>query len=137
MSALPPKSNDNVPVATEPALLSQPLLGSSEDPSQRTMHNRANEKGLLKTVTLAHEVQKTLVLSHGVPRVDVNREYGQITKVSDTRLTMRPENLARLPRAPVGIIKDLLAWPGNRMLVYVHLHVDHFYFVVGMNILGH
>ena len=43
--------------------------------------------------------------------MDVNREYGQITKVSNTRLKMRLEDLARVP--PVGIIKGLLVWPDN------------------------
>ena len=130
MSSVPPKSNNNVPVALEPALLSQPSQGSSEGPSQRTPHSRANKKGLSKTVTLADVVQKTVVLSHKVLRVDVNCEYGQIRKVSDTRLKMRLEDLASVP--PVGIIKGLLVWPNNLML-----QVYRFYFVLGVNILCH
>ena len=57
-------------------------------------------------MTLADAVQKTVVLSHNVLRVDVNREHAQIWKVSKTRLTLRVEDLARVP--PVGIIKGLL-----------------------------
>ena len=36
------------------------------------------------------------MLSHKVLRVDVNREHGQIWKVSETRLKLRLEDLARL-----------------------------------------
>ena len=46
------------------------------------------------------------MLSYKVLRVDVNREHGQIRKVSETRLQLRLEDLARVP--PVGIIKGLL-----------------------------
>ena len=76
MSSVPPKSNTNVRVALEPPSLSQPLQGSSEGPSQRNPHSRRNKKGPSKTVTLADAVQKTVVLSHKGPRVDVNREHG-------------------------------------------------------------
>ena len=46
--------------------------------------SHANKKGPLKTFTLADAVQKTVVLSYKVLRVDVNREHGQIRKVSET-----------------------------------------------------
>ena len=85
MSSVPPTSNTNVPMAPEPPSLSQRSQGSSEGPSKRTLHTRGNKKGPSKTVTLADVVQKTLVLSYKVLRVDVNREHGQITKVSETR----------------------------------------------------
>ena len=100
MSSVPPKSNTNVPVALEPPVSSQPSQGSSEGPSQRSTHSRGNKKAAAKTVTLADAVQKTVVLSHKVLRVDVNREHGQIRKVSETRLKLRLEDLARVP--PVG-----------------------------------
>ena len=86
-----------------------PRMGSSEGPSQRNSHSRGNKKAIAKTVTLADAVQKTVVLSHKVLRADVNREHGQIRKVSETRLKLRLEDLARVP--PVGIIKGLLVWP--------------------------
>ena len=135
MSYVPPKSNSNVCVALEPALLSQPSQGSSEGPSQRTPHSRANKKGLSKIVTPADAVHKTVALSHKVLRLDVNREYGQIRKVSDTRLKMRLEDLARV--TPAGIIKGSLVWPDNRMLLHVYLHVYRFYSVLGVNFLCH
>ena len=103
MSSVPPKSNTNVPVAPEPPFLSQPSLNSSEGPSQRTPHSRGNKKGPSKTVSLADAVQKTVVLSHKILRVDVNREHGQIRKLSETRPKLWLEDLARVP--PVGIIK--------------------------------
>ena len=132
MSSVPPKLNNNVPVASEPALLLQPLQGSSEGPSQRTPHSRANKKGLTKMFTLAYAVQKTVVLSHKVPRVDVNREYGQIREVSNTRLKMRLEDLARVPS--VGIIKGLVVWLDNRRLLHVHVHVYPFHSLLRVNI---
>ena len=52
------------------------------------------------------------MLSHKVLQVDVNREYGQTRKVSETQLRMPLKDLARVP--PVGIIKGLLVWPDNR-----------------------
>ena len=85
MSSVPPKSNTNVPVAPKPPSLSQSSQGSSEGPSQRNPHSWRNKKVTPKTVTLADAVQKTAVLSHKVLRVDVNREHGQIQKVSETR----------------------------------------------------
>ena len=103
MSSVPRKSNNNVPVAPEPPSLSQPSQGSSEGHSQWTAHTRASKKGTSKTVTLADAVQKTAVLSYKVLQVDVNREHGQIRKVSETRLKLRLEDLARVP--PMGIIK--------------------------------
>ena len=124
MSSVPPKSNTNVLVAPEPPSFSQPSQGSSEGPNQRTPHSRANKKGPSKTVTLADAVQKTVVLSYKVLRVDVNREHGQIKKVGETRLKLRLEDLARVP--PVGIIKGLLVWPDNRVLLHVHIHVYRF-----------
>ena len=60
-----------------------------------------------------------MVLSQKVLLVDLYREYGQIRKVSDTRLKMQPEDLARVP--PPGIIKGLLVSPDSRMLLHVHL----------------
>ena len=119
MSSVPPKSNTNVPVAPEPPSLSQPLQGSSEGPSQRNPHSRANKKATSKTVTLADAVQKTVVLSHKVLRVDVNREHGQIPKVNETRLKLRPED-----------------WPDNCMLLHVHLHVCRLCIVLGTNFLS-
>ena len=121
MSSVPPKSNTSVPVAPEPPVSSQPSQGSSEGPNQRNPHSRGNKKATAKTVTLADAVQKTVVLSHKVLRVDVNREHGQIRKVSETRLKLRLEDLARVP--PVGIIKGLLVWPDNCMLLHLLLHV--------------
>ena len=121
MSSELPKSNTNVPVALEPPVSSQPSQGSSEGPSQRNPHRRGNKKATPKTITLADAVQKTLVLSHKVLRVDVNREDGQIRKVSETRLKPRLEHLARVP--PVGIIKGLLVWLDNCMLLHLLLHV--------------
>ena len=106
MSSAPPKSNASVPVAPEPPVSSQPSQGSSESPSQRNPHSRGNKKATAKTVTLADAVQKTVVLSHKVLRVDVNREHWQIRKVSQTRLKLWPEDLARVP--PVRIITGLL-----------------------------
>ena len=103
MSSVPPKSNTSVPVALEPSVSSQPSQGSCEGPSQQNPHGRGNKKATAKTVTLADAVQKTVVLSHKVLRVDVNREHGQIRKVGETRLKPRLEDLARGP--PVGIIK--------------------------------
>ena len=103
MPSVPPKSNTSVPVAPEPPVSSQPSQGSSEGSSQRNPHSRGNKKATAKTVTLADAVQKTVVLSHKVLRVDVKREHGQIRKVSETRLKLRLEDLARVP--PVGIIK--------------------------------
>ena len=131
MSSVPPKSNTNVPVAPEPPSLSQPSSWSSEGPSQRTPHSRGNNKGPSKTVTLADPVHKTLVLSHKVLRVDVNREHGQLRKFSDTRPKLRTEDLARVP--PVGIIKGLLVSPDNCMLLHVHLHVCRLCTVLGTN----
>ena len=90
-------------MAPEPPSLSQPSQGSSEGHSQWTAHTRASKKGTSKTVTLADAVQKTAVLSYKVLQVDVNREHGQIRKVSETRLKLRLEDLARVP--PMGIIK--------------------------------
>ena len=112
MSFAPPKSNNNVPVAPEPPSLSQPSQGSSEGPNPRTL------------VTL-------VVLSYKVLRVDVNRKHGQIRKVSETRLKLQLEDLARVP--PAGIIKALLVWPENRMLLHLHLHFHRFCFVLGAN----
>ena len=106
MSSVPTKPNTNVPVAPEPSSLSQPSQGSSEGPSQRNPVSRGNKKATPKTDTLADAVQKTMVLSHKVLRVDVNREHGQIRTVSETRPKLRLEDLARVP--PVGIIKGLL-----------------------------
>ena len=100
MSSVPPKSNTSVPVAPEPPVSSQPSQGSSEGPSHRNPHGRGNKKATPKTVTLVDAVQKTVVLSHKVLRVDGNREHGQIRKVSDTRLKLLLEDLARVP--PVG-----------------------------------
>ena len=97
----------------------------------RIAHSRANKKGPSKTVTLADAVQKTVVLSYKVLRVDVNREHGQIRKVSATQLKLRLEDLARVP--PVGIIKGLLVWLDNCMLLHMHLHVYRFCFVQGAN----
>ena len=116
-------------VAPKPPSLSQPSQGSSEGPIQRTPHSRANKKGPSKTVTLADAVQKTVVLSHKVLRMDVNREHGQIRKVRETRLKLRLEDMARV--RPVGIIKGLLVGPNNCMLVHVHLHVYRFCIVPG------
>ena len=82
-----------------PPSLSQPSQGAS----QRTPHTRANKKGPSKTVNLADAVQKTAVLSYKVLQVDVNREHGQIRKVSETRPKLWLEDLARVP--PMGIIK--------------------------------
>ena len=123
MSCVPPKSNTTVPVAPEPPVSSQPSQGSSEGPSQRNPHSRGNKKATAQTVTLADAVQKTVVLSHKFLRVDGNREHGQIRKVSETTLKLRPEDLARVP--PVGIIKGLLVWPDNCMLLHLLLHVCH------------
>ena len=89
MSSVPPKSNTNLHMAPEPPSLSQPSQGCSEGPSQRNQHSRGNKKGPSKTVTLADAVQKTVVLSHKVLRVDVNCEHGRIHKVSETRLKVR------------------------------------------------
>ena len=61
------------------------------------------------------------MLSHKVLRVDVNVEHGLIRKVSETILKLRLGDLARVP--PVWIIKGLLVWPDNCMLMHVHLHV--------------
>ena len=61
------------------------------------------------------------MLSHKVMRVDVNRGHGQIRKISETRPKLRLGDLARVP--PVGIIKALVVWPDNCMLLHVHLHV--------------
>ena len=133
MSSVPPKSNTNVPVAPEPPSLSQPSQGSSEGPSQRNPHSRGNKKATPKTATLADVVQKTVVLSHKVLRVDVNREHGQIRKVSESRLKLRLEDLARVP--PVGIIKGLLVWPDSCMLLHVHLHVCRLCTGLGTNFL--
>ena len=72
-----------------------------------------------------------MVSSYKVLRVDVNREHGEIRKVSQTRLKLRPEDSARV--LPVGIIKGLLVWPDNRMLLHMHLHVYRFCFVLGAN----
>ena len=74
-----------------------------------------------------------MVLSHNVLRVDINRVHGQIRKVSETRLNLRLEDLARVP--PVGIIKGLLASPDNRILLHVHLHVCRLCTVLGTNFL--
>ena len=86
-------------------------------------------------MTLSDAVQKTLVLSHKVLWLDVNRKYGQIMIVNDTQLQMRPEDLARVPL--VVIIKGLLVRRDNRMLLHVHLHVYRLYSVLGVNILCH
>ena len=131
MSSVPPKSNKNMPVAPEPPCLSQPSQGSSEGPNQRTPHNRANKKGPSTTVTVADAIHKTVVLSYKVVQVDVNREHGQMTKVSETRLKRRLEDLARVP--PVGIIKGLLVWPKDSMLLHLHLRVCRFCIVPGTN----
>ena len=133
MSPVPPKSSTNVPVAPEPPSSSQPSQGSSEGPSQQVPVSRGNKKATPKTVTLAHAVQKSVVLSHKVPRVDVNREHGQIRKVSETRLKLRPEDSARVP--PLGIIKGLLVWPDNCMLLHLLLHVRRLCTVLGTNFL--
>ena len=133
MSSVPPKSNTSVRVASEPPVSSQPSQGSSEGPSQRNPQSRGNKKAIAKTVTLADAVQKTVVLSHKVLRVDVNREHGQIRKVSETRLKLRLEDLARVP--PVGIIKGLLVWPNNCMLLHLLLHVCRLYTGPGKNFL--
>ena len=69
------------------------------------------------------------MLSYKVLQVDVNPEHGQIRKVSETRLKLWLEDLARVP--PVGIIKGLLMWPDNCMLLHVHLHVYRFRSVPG------
>ena len=90
-------------MAPEPPSLSQPSQGSSEGPSQRTAHTRANKKGPSKTVTLADAVHNSAVLSYKVLRLDVNREHGQIRLVSATRLKLRLDDLATVP--PMGIIK--------------------------------
>ena len=121
MSSVPPKLNTHVPVAPEPPSLSQLSQGSSEGPSQQVLVSRGNKKATQKTVTLADAVQKTLVLSHKVLRVDVNREHRQNRKVSETRLKLRLEDLARVP--PVGIIKGLLVWLDTCMLLHLLLHV--------------
>ena len=71
------------------------------------------------------------MLSHKVLRVDVSREHGQIRKVSETRLKLRLEDLARVP--PVGIIKGLLVWPDNCMLLHLLLHVCRFCTGLGTN----
>ena len=113
-----------MPLAPEPPSLSQPSQGSSEGPSEWTPHNLANKKGPLQTVTPVDAVHKTVVLSYKVLRVNVNREHGQIRKVSETRLRLRLEDLERVP--PVGILKVLLVWPDHRMLLHVHLHVYRF-----------
>ena len=97
------------------------LAGGLRGPSQRNPHSRGTKKATPKTVTLADAVQKIVVLSHKVPRVDVNREHGQIRKVSETRLKLRLEDLGRVP--PVGLIKELLVWPDNCMLLHLLLHV--------------
>ena len=133
MSSIHPKSNTNVPVAPEPPSLSQPSRGSSEGPSQRVPISQGNKKATPKTVTLADAVHKTVVLSHKVLRVDVNREHGQIRKVSETRLKLRLENLARV--LPVGIIKGLLVWPDNCMLLHLTLHLCCFCAGPGTNFL--
>ena len=88
MSSIPPKSNTNVPVAPEPPSSSQPSQGSSEGPSQRTPRSLANRKGPSKAVTQAEAIQKTVVLSYKVLRVDVHREHGQIGKLSKTRMKL-------------------------------------------------
>ena len=131
MSSVPPKTNTSVLVGPEPPSLSQPSHGSSEGPSQRTPHGWGSKKGPSKTVTLADAVQKTVVLSRKVLPVDVNREHGQIRKVSETRLKLRLEKLATVP--PVGIIKGLLVWPDNCMLLHVHLHLCRLFYVLGTN----
>ena len=133
MSSVPPKSNTNVPVAPKPPSLSQPSQGSPEGPSQRNPHSRGNKKATPKAVTLAGAVQKTMVLSHKVLRVDVNREHGQIWKVSETRLKLRLEDLARVP--PVVIIKGLLAWPDNCMWLHLLPHVCRLCTSLGTNFL--
>ena len=123
MSTVPPKSNTNMLVAPEPPSLSQTSQGSSEGPSQRTPQSRAKNDGpwkTLKAVTLAEAVQKIVVLSYIVLWVDVNRDHGQIRKISETTMKLRVEDLARVP--PVGIIKDFLVWPDNCILLHVHLH---------------
>ena len=132
MSSLPPKSNTNVLVAPEPPSLSQPSEGSSEGPSQRNPQSRGNKKVPSKTVTLADAVQKT-VSSHKVLQVDTNCEQGPIWKVSETRLKLRLEDWARV--FPVGIIKGLLVWPKNCMLLHVQLHVCRLCTVLGTNFL--
>ena len=137
MSSVPLQSNTNVIVAPEPASLSQPTQGSSEDagvlrgPQSTESTQPGNKKETSKTVTLADAVQKTVVLFHKVLRVDVNREHGQTRKVSETRLKPRLEDLARVP--PVGIIKGLLVWPDNCMLMHVHLLVCRWCTSVGTN----
>ena len=131
MSSVPPKSTTNVPVAPEPPSLTQPSRGSFEGPSQRNQHGRGNKKGPSKTGTLADAVQKTVVLSHKVLRVNVNREHGQMRKVSETRLKLRLEDLARVP--PVGIINGLVVWPDNCMLPHLHLHFCGLCNLLGMN----
>ena len=72
------------------------------------------------------------MLSYKVPRVDVNWGHGQITKVRETRRKLRLQDFVRVPL--VGIIKGLLVWPDNLMLLHVHLHVYPFCSVLGANI---
>ena len=73
------------------------------------------------------------MLSHKILREDVNREHGQIRKVSETRLKLRLEDLARVP--PMGIIKGLLVWPDNCILMHVCLHVCRLCTVLWTNFL--
>ena len=54
-----------------------------------------------------------------------------IPVAGETKLKLRLKDLARLP--PVGIIKGLLLWPDNCMLLHVHLHVCRFCTVPGTN----
>ena len=129
MSCVPAKSNTNVPVGPQPPFLSQPSQGSSEGPSQQTLHRRANKKGPSKAVTLADAVHKTVVLSYKVSRVDVTRQHGQMRKVSETTLKLRLEDFAREP--PVGIIKGSLVSPDNCSLLHMHLHIYRFSTVPG------
>ena len=67
-----------MPVVPEPPCLSHTSQGFSEGPNQRSPHSRGNKKAPSTLVTLVDAVQKTVVLSHKVLRVDDNGDHGHI-----------------------------------------------------------
>ena len=63
---------------TPPSLL-QPSQPTVDGLSQRTPHSRAAKKAGIRTVSFVDSVQRTMILSYKVLRIDENREYGQTT----------------------------------------------------------
>ena len=69
--------------------------GVLRGPKSTNAAQPCKQEGTLENNHATHAVQKTMVLSHQVLRVDVNCEYGQMRKVGDIQLKMQMEDLAR------------------------------------------